>query len=81
MIGITCFGKEHQKRVSGIIEKLTPEIYMLLMEARNYAAKSIGDRLAGNALPEVAFIDKVDATMGRKRLPSENGGIEMIWID
>lgn len=74
MIGIPCRGKEHKKRLCEAIEKLTPEIYDLLMQAYGLAASvdSVNAR---------AFQDRLTNILAQRSLPTEQGEEEMVWLE
>ena len=83
MIGIGCFGDEHEKRVRGIIERLTPEVYLLLLQARGIASNQADeDSNYGKDLSIInSFIDNIDKVMGQTRLPNEDGDKKVIYFD
>ena len=87
MIGIGCFGDEHEKRVSGIIKKLSPEIYLHLIEAINIASLYIGtldgrNEISYGRLESIKnFIDKTTKILGQIPLPEEEGEKKVIYFD
>lgn len=79
MIGIPCFGLEHQQRVWEAINKLTPEVYLMFMEARNLVSKRID--CPSDFAVERDFIDRIDVLLARNRLPNEQGDFRYAWFD
>ena len=86
MIGIGVFGDEHEKRVRGIIERLTPEIYLLLLQAQNIACKylELKDTKEKDSYERYSithFIDTIRDSIGQTRLPGEEGEWRTIYFD
>lgn len=80
MIGIPCYGQAHADRVRAAMEKLTPDLYSLLMQARGYAVKSMGDKGPQDTGLERAFIDRVNDILAWRRNSDERGETHVIWL-
>jgi hypothetical protein len=81
MIGIRCRGHEHFKRVVAAVEKLTPEVYMLLFQAKGLVSRCAAAMPDEQAVDERGFAERVDKLLNLKPEPEDSGDIEMVWFD
>jgi hypothetical protein len=83
MLGIVCFGEAHEQRVRGIIERLTPEVYLLLTEAKKIACSAIECKAEKhyNAPQERDFIERTNDVLGTFPKYEEGGEPRTVYID